>query len=89
MSGNNYSTSSSNLQTEHGYGEWVVVLYNPEGPCGLFKGYLTVSKDFHTIYNFRKTSENTADREKKVLASFPSQNIAYVFDKRHIENWQE
>ena len=86
MGGNNYmGPSGSNIMTDHGYGEWVVVLYNPSGPCGLFRGYLSVAKDFHTIYGFRslKTGE---DKEKVTLATFPSQNVAFVYDQRYIED---
>lgn len=85
MGGNNYiSSSSSNVVSDQGYGEWVVVLYNPSGPCGLFRGNLLVAKDFHTIYGFRQTKNG--DKEKKVLASFPSQNVAFVYDSRYIED---
>jgi hypothetical protein len=85
MGGNyNMSAPGSNVITDHGYGEWVVVLYNPSGPCGLFRGNLLVAKDFHTIYGYR-TLKN-GDKEKKILASFPSQNVAFVYDSRFIED---
>jgi hypothetical protein len=85
MGGNyNMGTPGSNIITDHGYGEWVVVLYNPSGPCGLFRGHLLVAKDFHTIYGFRQNSKG--EKEKKVLASFPSQNVAFAYDARFIED---
>jgi hypothetical protein len=85
MGGNNYmGPSGSNIMTDHGYGEWVVVLYNPSGPCGLFRGYLSVAKDFHTIFSFK--ASKTADKEKVTLATFPSQNVAFVYDQRYIED---
>lgn len=88
MGGNNYINSSgSNVITDHGYGEWVVVLYNPNGPCGLFRGNLLVAKDFHTIYGLRQTKNG--EKERKVLASFPSQNVAFVYDSRFIEDIDE
>jgi len=87
--GGNYTMNStgSNLVADHGYGEWVVVLYNPSGPCGLFRGHLLVAKDFHTIYGFRQGK--TGEKEKKVLASFPSQNVAFVYDARYIEDVED
>ena len=88
MGGNNYmGAPSSNVMTDHGYGEWVVVLYNPTGPCGLFRGSLIVAKDFHTIYGFRTLK--TGEKKKKTLASFPSQNVAFVYDQRFIEDLNE
>lgn len=85
MGGNyNMGGPASNIVTEHGYGEWVVVLYNPSGPCGLFKGSLVVAKDFHTIYGV--VTHKSGEKEKKTLASFPSQNVAFVYDQRYIED---
>lgn len=88
MGGNyNMGAPSNNVLTEHGYGEWVVVLYNPSGPCGLFKGSLVVAKDFHTIYGY--VTVKNGEKEKKTLASFPSQNVAFVYDLRFIEDLPE
>ena len=65
MSANNYSSSGSNLVTEQGYGEWTVFLYNPEGLFGTFKGYLTIAKDFHTIYEYKRNSVNVSTEKGK------------------------
>jgi hypothetical protein len=74
------SNYSDNNIRDCGIGQWTVVLYNPAGPCGLYTGILMVGKDFHVIYG---VSKDTGD--KKVIATFPSQNVAYVYDHRYVK----
>jgi hypothetical protein len=73
-----YSTSE-NAVHERGTGTWRIMIYKPEEVvCGPYRGVLTISKDFHTIY--------LADGQRqKCIASIPSQNVAYVEDAEIVD----
>ena len=59
---------------ERGHGKWLLHVYNPCVSVGPIEGFLTVGKDFHTIMAEDKAGV------KFTVASFPSQNVAYVLN---------
>ncbi len=68
----------NNVQ-ERGFGKWKFVIYQPDNLITAIKGWLTVGKDFHSVY------AEMSDGSKKCVASFPSQNVAYVIDASYVE----
>lgn len=71
MGTNNFNDNSIH---ERGYGKWLLHVYNPSVSVGPIEGILTVGKDFHTIMN-----EDSGGKQF-TIASFPSQNVAYVLN---------
>ena len=71
MGTNNFG--DNNIQ-ERGRGEWLFQVYNPCIEVGPISGMLTVGKDFHMI----TVDDNLGGRI--TIASFPSQNVAYVLN---------
>ena len=79
------ATLDNNI-TELGSGAWMFQVYAPEARVGPIQGLLRRSKDFHTVVQDSpaQAPSNSAYRplaaQEKILATFPSQNVAYVYD---------
>ena len=77
--------SQDNTVKNLGYGEWSVVLYNPEGlvshEC---KGYLEITKDYYSIYQYCSNQfiKNSPHARIKVCSAiFPSGNVSACVNK--------
>jgi hypothetical protein len=58
------------IPSNRGFGVWTFEIYNPNKVLRSKKGFLSITKEHHTIFE---------DKEmKKTLLNIPSQNVAWV-----------
>jgi hypothetical protein len=71
--------ANNNLIDERGKGDWQFYTYNPARLTPVISGKLVVTQSYHLVY----ATDGTQD---KMIASIPSQNVAYVFDTRFVKD---
>jgi len=75
--------TQDNIIHDRGEGNWLFEIYQPNIKIGPIEGKLKVSKDHHVVYA-EVYDENDRFLTEKCIASFPSQNVAYVVDLDHV-----